>query len=253
LVTLPGWGLEHFMILELESINGFYGLSHILRDVSLNVAAGEIVSILGRNGAGKTTTIQAVMGLVEVQSGAIRVAGTSIVGFPPHEICRLGIGWVPQGRRIFADLTVEENIRLAALKVDRQQRRVGLDRVYAQFPILRERSRVRAIGLSGGEQQMLAIARALVGNPHILLLDEPTEGLSPIMVRRIVKMISEIAENGVAVLLAEQNVRMALSAAARHYILDKGEVRVEATTKDIMNREDLLARYLGVSRQVAAE
>ena len=235
------------MILELESVDCFYGLSHVLHGVSLKVGAGEIVSILGRNGAGKTTTIQAIMGLVEARSGAIRLANAPIAGRPPHEICRRGVGWVPQGRRIFPGLTVEENIHLATLKVDRAKRRIGLERAYELFPILRQRRSVLASGLSGGEQQMLAIARALVGNPCILLLDEPTEGLSPLLVRELVHVVRDIAAHGVAVLLAEQNIRMALSTASRHYILDKGEVCFAATTAEINGREDIIVKYLGVT------
>ena len=235
------------MILELESVDCFYGISHVLHGVSLKVDAGEIVSILGRNGAGKTTTIQAIMGLVESRSGAIRLADAPIAGHPPHEICRRGVGWVPQGRRIFPGLTVEENIHLATLKVDRAKRRIGLERANELFPILRQRGSVLASGLSGGEQQMLAIARALVGNPCILLLDEPTEGLSPLMVRELVHVVRDIAAHGVAVLLAEQNIRMALSTASRHYILDKGEVCFAATTAEINSREDIIVKYLGVT------
>jgi len=235
------------MILEVEKIHCLYGLSHVLHGVSLAVDAGEIVSLLGRNGAGKTTTIQAIMGLVRTQSGVVRVATTDVTGRSPHEVSRSGVGWVPQGRRIFPQLTVEENIRLATFKIDKGKRLGGFDRVFALFPILRERRKVFAGVLSGGEQQMLAIARALVGEPRILLLDEPTEGLSPFMVQDLMQVIKEISAQGVAILLAEQNLQMVLSTAGRHYIIDKGEIRANLTTSEAANSEALFVAYLGVA------
>jgi branched-chain amino acid transport system ATP-binding protein len=235
------------VILEIENIHCYYGLSHVVHGASLQVDSGEIVSLLGRNGAGKTTIIGAVMGLVESRSGQIRVADNPVTGLPPHQVCRHGVGWVPQGRRIFPHLTVEENIRLATLKPARTRGFDAFERIYTLFPILHTRGGVLAGGLSGGEQQMLAVARALVGNPRILLLDEPTEGLSAFMVDSLMKAIREIASHGVAVLLAEQNVRMALATAGRHYVLDKGEIRVAMTTSEIENREDLLIAHLGVA------
>jgi branched-chain amino acid transport system ATP-binding protein len=240
------------VILEVEEIHCFHGLSHILHGVSLQIDAGEIVSLLGRNGAGKTTTIEAIMGLVRSRSGVIRVGSTPVTGRPPHQVCRTGVGWVPQGRRIFGRLTVEENIRLATLKPTAGNRSDGFDRVYSLFPILRERRRVLAGALSGGEQQMLAVARALIGAPRVLLLDEPTEGLSPQMVQNLMRVIREISSQGVAVLLAEQNVRVAISTASRHYILDKGEVRATMTTSEIENREDILVAYLGIAARTNA-
>jgi branched-chain amino acid transport system ATP-binding protein len=240
------------MILEVKLIHSFRGASHILHGVSLDVDAGEIVSLLGRNGAGKSTTIESVVGLVPARSGLIRVGETLINGRPPYEVCRSGVGWVPQGRRVFGDITVEDNIRLASLKLPARERSGGFARVYTLFPVLRERSLVRAGVLSGGEQQMLAIARALVGAPRVLLLDEPTEGLSPLMVQNLIRVIREIAAQGVAVLLAEQNVRVALATASRHYILDKGEVRVAMTTAEIERRNDLLVTYLGVAARTSA-
>jgi branched-chain amino acid transport system ATP-binding protein len=235
------------MILEAERIDCFYDLSHVLHGVSLEVDAGEIVSLLGRNGAGKTTTIQAIIGLVQVRSGTIRVATVDVTGSLPHELSRSGVGWVPQGRRVFPQLTVEENIRLATLKIRKEERRGGFDRVFALFPILRERRFALAGVLSGGEQQMLAIARALIGMPRILLLDEPTEGLSPSMAHDLMQVVRAIASQGVAILLAEQNLRVALAVASRHYIIDKGEIRANLTTTEAANREDLFVAYLGVA------
>ncbi len=235
------------MILEVKNINCFYGLSHVIRGLSLQLDAGEVVSLLGRNGAGKTTTIQAIVGLVQPRSGDIFLMTSPITGRPPHEIYRRGVGWVPQGRRLFPNLTVAENIRLATLKAAQESRLNGLERTYDLFPVLGERRETRAGSLSGGEQQMLAIARALVGTPRVLLLDEPTEGLAPPVIRDLMRVIGEVAAQGVAVLLAEQNVRVALSSASRHYILDRGEVRSVATTAELEAREEIVARHLGVA------
>lgn len=235
------------MILEVENIHCYYGLSHVIHGLSLQLDAGEIVSLLGRNGAGKTTTIQTIVGLVRPRSGDIRLAEKPLTGRPPHEIYRRGVGWVPQGRRLFPNLTVAENIRLATLKAPKESRLNGLDRACDLFPILGERRETRAGSLSGGEQQMLAIARALVGAPRVLLLDEPTEGLSPPVIRDLMRVIRQVSAQGVAVLLAEQNVRVALSTASRHYILDKGEVRSAATTAELEGREDIITKYLGVA------
>ena len=235
------------MILEVDSINCFYGLSHVIRGLSLRLDAGEIVSLLGRNGAGKTTTIQAIVGLVRPRSGDIFLMTSPITGRPPYEIYRRGVAWVPQGRRLFPNLTVTENIRLATLKTAQESRLNALTRAFDLFPILGERRETRAGSLSGGEQQMLAIARALVGAPRVLLLDEPTEGLSPAVVRDLMLVIRDIAAQGVAVLLAEQNVRVALSNASRHYILDRGEVCSVTTTAELEEREEIVARHLGVA------
>lgn len=234
------------MILEVDNIHCYYGLSHVLHGVSLKVDAGEIVSLLGRNGAGKTTTILSIMGLVRPRSGVIRLAASTINGRSPHEICQSGVGWAPQGRRLFPHLTVKENIHLATLKDAKHDDQNRLERVYTLFPHLLERRDSYAGNLSGGEQQMLTIARALVGRPRVLLLDEPTEGLAPLVVADIMEAVREISAQGAAVLLAEQNIRVALSIADRHYILDKGEVRVEGTTVELENREDILSEYLGV-------
>ena len=235
------------MILEVENIDCFYGRSHVVRGVSLHLDAGEIVSLLGRNGAGKTTTIQAIVGLVRPRSGTITLMGSSITGRPPYEIYRRGVGWVPQGRRLFPNLTVAENIRLAMLKAAEESRLNGLERAYDLFPILGERRNTRAGSLSGGEQQMLAITRALVGAPRVLLLDEPTEGLSPPVIRDLMRVIGDIAAQGVAVLLAEQNIRVALSSASRHCILDRGEIRSVTATADLEVQEEIVAEHLGIA------
>ena len=235
------------MILEVENIDCFHGRSHVIRGVSLHLEAGEIVSLLGRNGAGKTTTIQAIVGLVRPRSGTITLKGSPLAGRPPYEIYRRGVGWVPQGRRLFSNLTVAENIRLATLKAAEESRLNGLERAYRLFPILGERRNTRAGSLSGGEQQMLAIARALVGAPRVLLLDEPTEGLSPAVIRDLMRVIADIAAQGVAVLLAEQNIRVALATAKRHYILDRGEIRLVTANADLEVQEEIVAEHLGVA------
>ena len=234
------------MILEVEDIHCFYGLSHVLHGVSLQVDSGEIVSLLGRNGAGKTTTIMSIVGLVRPRSGQIRFDAAPISGSPAFKIARSGVGWVPQGRRLFPNLTVHENIHLATLKVAKGGSQSGFERAYRLFPRLLERQNILAGNLSGGEQQMLAIARALVGEPRVLLFDEPTEGLSPMVIADILEVVREISAQGTAVLLAEQNVRVALSVADRHYILDHGEVRAAATTAELEKRDDILSDYLGV-------
>jgi len=238
------------MILEVDNIHCYYGLSHVLHGVSLKVDAVEIVSLLGRNGAGKTTTILSIMGLVRPRSGAIHLAGSPIDGRAPYEICRSGVGWTPQGRRLFPHLTVRENIHLATIKDAKHDYQDAVERVYTLFPHLLDRRETHAGNLSGGEQQMLAIARALVGGPRVLLLDEPTEGLAPLVVADIMEVVRKISSQGAAVLLAEQNIRVALSVADRHYILDKGEVRVEGTTTELENREDVLSEYLGVRAKI---
>lgn len=234
------------MVLEIDDIHCLYGLSHVLHGVSLTVEAGEVVSLLGRNGAGKTTTMISVVGLMRPRSGDIRIAGRSILGRPAHEICRLGVGWVPQGRRLFPHLTVTENIHLATLKLGTRGSTEAFDRAYGLFPQLAERSTTHAGNLSGGEQQMLAVARALVGSPRLLLFDEPTEGLSPLVIADIMRVVKEIASQGAAVLLAEQNVRVALAVGDRHYILEHGEVRFAATTAELARRDDIVSEYLGV-------
>lgn len=229
------------MTLELNDINTYYGGSHILHNLSLKVGEGEVTSLLGRNGAGKTTTMRTIMGLTPPRTGSIVFREEEIAGLPPHEIFRRGISLVPQGRRIFPALTVEENLRLAIIKGGE------LENAYERFPILKERRRQRAGHLSGGERQMLAIARALVGRPRLILFDEPTEGLAPIVVREIRGIITGIRGEGIAILLAEQNVKMALALADRHYIIDKGEVKFQGSRKELEEKGEVLETYLGVS------
>jgi branched-chain amino acid transport system ATP-binding protein len=230
-------------MLSLQDVHAYYGPSHVLQGVSLTVNEGETVCLLGRNGVGKTTTLRSIMGLVSVRAGRIELDGVSLVGRPTHAIARLGFGYVPEDRRMLRELTVDENLQIAA-----HPALDGWDaaRVFALFPRLLERRKQLAGTLSGGEQQMLAIGRALMGNPHLLLLDEPSQGLAPQMVRLVERTIREIREHGLTILLVEQNARMALDIGERHYILAKGQVVHEATSAELRSDPALSQRLLGI-------
>lgn len=235
-------------MLQVENIHTYYGPSYILHGLSLNVKDKEVVSLLGRNGAGKTTTIRSIMGLTSPREGRIVFQEIEIAGKPSYEIFQLGIKLVPQGRHILPTLTVEENLKLALLKSEiEESKKKALERVYEKFPLLKERKKQMGGHLSGGERQILAIARVLIGKTGLILLDEPTEGLAPLMVKEIKGTIEEIKEEGVAVLLAEQNVKMALEVADRHYIIDKGTVKFEGTTQQLRDSLGVLDTYLGVT------
>lgn len=230
-------------MLEVRGIHTYYGLSHILFGVSLRVAKGEIVCLLGRNGAGKTTTMKSIIGLVPPKQGSIRFKGEEIAGKQPFLIARMGIGYVPDDRKIFADLTVAENLEIAERKV---KNGTGWDRarVYELFPALRPIESRRGGYLSGGEQRMLAIARALMANPEFLLLDEPMEGLAPLIVRQIEEQILRLREAGLTVLLTEQNVTSALRLSDRCYIIDDGHIRFEGTVEELKADDEVRRRYL---------
>src|SRR6516165_8763867 len=215
-------------MLELENVNAYYGESHILRGVSLCVHDGEVVCLLGRNGAGKTTTILTIMGYLKPRAGRIVYKGRDIAALPPHAVARLGFGLVPQERGIFPSLTVREHLTVFARAGD--QRRWTLDRIFGLFPNLKQRERNLGFQLSGGEQQMLSIARALMLNPSLLLLDEPSEGLAPLVVREIIAVLRALKREGRAVLLVEQNLHTALALADRHYVMSKGEVCFTGTS-----------------------
>lgn len=234
-------------ILQVEEIHTYYDQSHVLHGLSLEVGRGEVASLLGRNGAGKTTTMRSLTGMTPPQAGEIRFLGQVISGLPPHAIFRRGIRLVPQGRRIFPQLTVEENLRLAMIRGQIQNEQKELDSIYDRFPRLKERRRNKGRHLSGGERQMLAVARALLGNPKLILFDEPSEGLAPLIVREVRDMILEIAATGVSILLAEQNVKLALTVAQRHYVMDKGQVRFQGTGEELSCHDEVLKGYLGVS------
>lgn len=235
------------VLLSVECIHTYYGQSHVLQGLSLEVGRGEVVSLLGRNGAGKTTTIRSIMGLTPPRDGTIRFQDRRISDLPTHTIFRLGIRLVPQGRRIFSQLTVEENLKLAMLHSHVRDEHLALEQLYDRFPRLRARRRNKGHHLSGGELQMLAVARALLGEPRLILLDEPSEGLAPLIVQEIRDMIKEIATTGVSILLAEQNVEMALRVAHRHVVIDKGQVRYQGSSAELEADSAIMEDYLGVS------
>ncbi|ABE37290.1 ABC transporter related [Rhodopseudomonas palustris BisB5] len=232
-------------MLEVRDINTYYGNAHILFDLSLTIAAGECVALLGRNGAGKTTTLRSIMGLSPPRKGAIEFRSAEIQGWVPYRIAQAGIGFVPEDRRIFPVLTVEENLKLGQ-KRGTSETTWSLERVYQVFPKLKQ-IRDRAGGnLSGGEQQMLSIARALMGNPDLLLLDEPTEGLAPIVVEELVHAIARLKQDAMTVLLVEQNINVALALADRCYVLDHGAIVAEGSAEFIRNNEKLRSDLLGI-------
>ncbi len=230
-------------LLEIEAINSFYGDSHILFDVSLTVGRNEVVALLGRNGAGKTTTLRSIMGVLAPRSGTIRLDGQVISGLPPYRIARMGMQLVPEERAIFGQLTVEENLRLAALTAPNAW---SLDRIYEFFPRLRERRRSGGRQLSGGEQQMLAIARALIRDAQVILLDEPFEGLAPLIVRDLVRISRDLAAQGRTILVVEQNVVAALSFADRVYVLNNGHMVWEGTPDALRGDPALMKAHLGI-------
>lgn len=233
------------MLLEVHEIHTFYELSHILFGISLEVAEGETVCILGRNGVGKTTTLRSIMGLTPPRSGSIRIFGEDIKGKKPFEIARRGVGLVPEDRIIFPDLTVGENLEIA-VKKGKKVDGWTLEKVYSLFPVLKDRDKQMGGTLSGGEQQMLTMARTLMGNPRLLLLDEPSEGLSPIMVRAVENQIHLLKEEGMTILLAEQNSNTALKLSDRAYILEKGTVIWQGNVSELKENPELMKNYLGV-------
>ncbi len=229
--------------LEVDKINSFYGDSHILFDVSMRIEQREVVALLGRNGAGKSTTLKALMGVVATPSGSVRLEGKELRGVKPHHVANAGMQLVPEERRIFGALSVEENIILAGLTAKPAW---PLERVYAMFPRLKERRTSRGVELSGGEQQMLAIARALTRSPKVLLLDEPFEGLAPIIVRDLLAVCERLAAEGQTIILVEQNLAAALSIASRAYVLNNGHVVFEGTATQLKESPEITSRYLGV-------
>lgn len=233
------------MILEVSKINSFYGLSHILFDVSLNVDSGEVVCLLGRNGVGKTTTLRSIIGLTPPHSGHIIFAGEEMRGKPAFYIARRGIGLVPQGRIIFPDLTVRENLEMG-IKKSAGGRFWSLEKVYQLFPMLKERETQKGGTLSGGEGQMLAIARTLMGNPQLLLLDEPSEGLAPKVLTLLYKQLRLLKDQGIPILLSEQNPSFALRLSDRAYMLEKGRICWEGNAAELKKKPQIMKQYLGV-------
>jgi len=230
-------------MLLVEDLHAYYGQSHVLFGVSLRVERGEVVFLLGRNGAGKSTTLKSIIGVVPPAAGRVRFKGEDVTGRPPFQLARLGLGYVPDDRRIFADLTVAENLDIAARPAAGGEGWT-LDRVFDLFPVLREKLRHKGGHLSGGEQKMLAIARALVGDPELLLLDEPMEGLAPLLVRALEERIAALKATGLTVLLAEQNVHAVLRLADRGYVIDDGRIRYEGTVADLRANDEVRRRYL---------
>ena len=231
-------------MLEVNSIHTYYGNSYILQGVSLRVEPGEVVCLLGRNGAGKTTTLRSIIGFTQPRQGSISFKGQDITRLPSNRIARLGIGLVPQGRRIFPDLTVRENLLLAA----RQEtgKMWSLETLYLQMPRLREREHHMGDELSGGEQQMVAIGRALMSNPQVMLMDEPTEGLAPLIVREIGRLLLELKNRKQAILLVEQSLPLALELADRIYVMSKGRIVFEGTPQNLFDNDQVKKQYLGL-------
>jgi branched-chain amino acid transport system ATP-binding protein len=232
----------------VEDVHTYYGKSHILHGVTLQVGAGEVVGLLGRNGVGKSTTLKTIMGLVQPSQGSVRLDGHAITGLPAHKLARLGIGYVPEDRRIFRLLSVMENLRtgLDRKGVTEERKQALLEKVFSYFPVLSERRNQAGGTLSGGEQQMLAIARAMMLEPKIILLDEPTEGLMPRMVSQIRQIIEVLHNEGVAILLVEQNVPLTLQASQRVYIMEKGSVRHQCRASEIGVNDPVIKQFLGV-------
>jgi branched-chain amino acid transport system ATP-binding protein len=230
-------------MLEVEEIHTFYGMSHILFGVSLKVSRGEIVCLLGRNGAGKSTTMRSIMGLTPPKQGKISYKGNNIAGKKPYQLAKLGIGYVPDDRRVFADLTVKDNLLISERKSNGKNS-WNIETVLEFFPALKKIDYRKAGFLSGGEQQMLTIARALMTNPEFLLLDEPTEGLAPMIIKTLEKQIGLLRDKGFTVLLAEQNLTVSLNLSNRGYIIDNGVIRYHGSAEDLKGNEEIRRKYL---------
>jgi branched-chain amino acid transport system ATP-binding protein len=235
------------MLLEIKDLHAFYEESHVLRGISLDVDHGEIVSLLGRNGVGKSTTLKSIIGLLAPRSGQVIFKDRNIAGMAPHVIAKLGVGYVPEDRRIFPRLTVRENL-LMGIKPGQKEKANGwsVEKIYDYFPPLKARDKQRGANLSGGEQQMLTIGRALMGEPKVLLLDEPTEGLAPIIVDTLEQVITDVHNHGVAILLVEQNMRVVLRLAKKIYVISKGQIVFEGTGEALREANEVREKYLEV-------
>ena len=233
-------------MLRLEDINVYYGAIHAIKGIRLEVNEGEIVTLIGANGAGKSTTLRTISGLLKPKSGTIEFCGKNIVGLKAHNIVREGISQVPEGRRIFTEMTVRENLDMGAfIRNDKDGIKADMDRVFQRFPRLEERKEQIAGTLSGGEQQMLAMGRALMSRPKLLLLDEPSMGLAPLLIKEIFSIIADINRAGTTVLLVEQNANMALSIANRAYVLETGRITLSGSAKELADSDDIKKAYLG--------
>lgn len=232
-------------MLEIKNLNVFYGSIHALHDINFYVNEGEIVSLIGANGAGKTTTLHTITGLLKASSGEVILNGTNLLNMNPSKIVTLGMAHVPEGRQIFAQMTVKENLELGAFIRKDKQIESDIEDIYKRFPRLKERYKQNAGTLSGGEQQMLAIGRAMMSKPKILLMDEPSMGLSPMLVKNIFSIIEELNKSGITILLVEQNAKMALSIATRAYVIETGNIVMEGNAKDLLQNDDVKKAYLG--------
>ncbi len=235
------------MLLEVKDLNTYYGASHVLQGISLTLDQGEIVALLGRNGMGKSTTLKSIMGLVKPRSGEVIFRGKDIAGYPPYKVARAGIGYVPEERRIFPKLSVLENLSMG-VKAEKAGKDNGwsLDRIFEHFPLLKERSNSKGSHLSGGEQQMLAIGRTLMGNPELLMVDEPTEGLSPLLVKEVRDMVADINKAGVSILLVEHNLKVAMSLADRVYLMGKAHIGFAGDVQELEAKPEIREKYLEV-------
>jgi branched-chain amino acid transport system ATP-binding protein len=241
------WGKEPAMLLEVENLNVYYGAIHALQGVSFNVEEGEIVTLIGANGAGKSTTLRTISGLLRSRGGHVKFKGMDITMMPAQEIVRLGASHVPEGRKIFAPLTVKENLMMGAFtRKDPDEIQRSMDRVFSSFPRLKERIGQLGGTLSGGEQQMLATGRGMMSRPTLLMMDEPSMGLSPILVEEIFSIIKEINAQGTSILLVEQNASMALSISHRAYVLETGRIVLSGTAKEIAENPQVKTAYLGI-------
>jgi branched-chain amino acid transport system ATP-binding protein len=236
-------------MLEVSDVHSYYGKSHILHGVSLRLNEGELVCLLGRNGVGKSTTLKSMMGLVKAREGSIRFKEQELIGKQPFEIARLGVGYVPEDRRIFRSLTVHENLSIG-IKGSENGRKQGqgwtIEKIYDFFPLLKNRQNNKGGHLSGGEQQMLTVARTLMGNPELILVDEPTEGLAPLIVKDVLEMLAAVRKSGVTILMVEQNFKGAVKIANRFYVMGKGKVVFMGSVEELMAAEDIRRDYLEV-------
>lgn len=236
-------------MLEVRDIHSYYGKSHILHGVSMDLKEGELVCLLGRNGVGKSTTLKSIMGIVTPKQGSIRLDNRELIGKEPYEIARLGIGYVPEDRRIFRSLTVHENLLMGIKNQKNSNAKEGgwtVDRVYDLFPRLQERRNNKGSHLSGGEQQMLTVVRTLMGNPRLILVDEPTEGLAPLIVKDVLDMLTTVRKSGVTILMVEQNFKAAIKVADRFYIMSKGQMVFEGDKETLLAAENVRKNYLEV-------
>lgn len=236
-------------MLEMDKVHSYYGKSHILHGVSLSLKKGEIVCLLGRNGVGKSTTLKSIMGLVQPNEGRISFKGEELIGKTPYMIARLGVGYVPEDRRIFKSLTIQENLTIGMKGVqngNKQSQGWTIEKVYELFPRLKDRQNNKGAHISGGEQQMLTVARTLMGNPELILIDEPTEGLAPLIIQDVLEMLSTVRKSGVTILMVEQNFKAAVKVADRFYVMGKGQIVFEGGLGKLMAAEDIRRNYLEV-------